>query len=117
MRQLLWISLSLLSMALLASCESDTSFGTNDVPVLSAPAVESPEQGGTGSLGAGCYNSEAGLCGVGVPESECTHESETYVDACPANYVATCQIEGYTVYEYPDATFTCEDVLSQAEEE
>lgn len=115
MRQLLWMSLCLLSVALLASCESDTSFGTNEVPVLSAPAVESQEQGGTSSLEAGCYNSEAGLCGVGVPESSCTDSSDEYVDACPANYVATCEYEGYTLYEYPNAALTCDDVLSQME--
>lgn len=115
MRQLLWISLSLLSVALLASCESDAGFGTNDVPVLSAPAVESQEQGGTGSLGAGCYNSEAGLCGVGIDESSCTEDGDEYVEACPSNYVTSCQYEGTTVYEYPGALVTCNYILSQME--
>jgi len=115
MRQLLWMGLSLLSMAFLASCKSDAGFGTTDVPVLSAPAVESQEQVGTVALGAGCYSSAVGLCGVGIDESTCTDDGDEYVEACPSNYIASCEYEGYTLYEYPNATLTCDDILSQKE--
>lgn len=115
MRQLFWIGLSLLSVALLASCESDASFGTVEVPVLSAPTMEIQEQAETGSLGAGCYSTEAGLCGVGIDESNCTEDGDEYVDACPSNYVTSCLYEGTMVYEYPGALVTCSYILSQME--
>jgi len=57
-----------------------------------------------------------GICGVGVPAEDCTTEDgNVTVKTCPANYVNSCETNGFMLYEYANAAITCAELNSQLE--